>query len=167
MPRGVFKRKPQPIYERLIKRTIVDASGCWIWTGCIGFGGHGQIRESIANYSKSRLLMTHRVSWIHHRGDIPVGLFVLHKCDVPRCVNPSHLFLGTQRDNMDDMLNKERMPRGEAHYKCSLSDQDVEDIRLSTTKPRLLAEKYTVSRGYIYDIRRGARRRKAHLFHPT
>ena len=82
----------------------VDKSGeCWLWQGatycrmhygCLGIGG--------------RTTRAHRFSWELHNGPIPDGLCVLHRCDVPRCVNPDHLFLGTKLDNMKDRTAKGR-----------------------------------------------------------
>ena len=64
--------------------------------------GYGMFRIKRESY------LAHRYSWTLHRGPIPVGLWVLHRCDVPACVNPGHLFLGTHQDNMDDMKRKGR-----------------------------------------------------------
>lgn len=76
-------------------------SGCWLWIANANRTGYGCLSDS-----KQRL--AHRISWEIHRGPIPEGLYVLHKCDVPICVNPEHLFLGTHQDNMDDMVRKGR-----------------------------------------------------------
>jgi len=75
----------------------------------------------------------HRVSWRLFRGEIPEGLNVCHRCDVPRCVNPEHLFLGTQQDNIADMMAKgrqQRVPRpGEANTQAKITEGDVRAIR--------------------------------------
>lgn len=75
---------------------------CWLWTGCTNGIGYGLIRIDTKLYS------THRFSYELHFGKIPVGIHVLHSCDNPLCVNPEHLFLGNQKDNMRDMMNKGR-----------------------------------------------------------
>ncbi|MCK9416834.1 HNH endonuclease [Candidatus Dojkabacteria bacterium] len=80
---------------------------CWEWLAAKTNGGYGQI---------CGLGLTHRVSYKFFVGPIPKGLFVLHKCDNPSCVNPNHLFLGTQRDNMQDMSKKDRSLKGEKNY---------------------------------------------------
>lgn len=72
-------------------------SGCWLWTGNLTHG--------YAALGKKRI---HRLMWEREHGPIPQGLYVCHKCDVPLCVNPSHLFLGTQKDNIQDMIQKGR-----------------------------------------------------------
>lgn len=76
--------------------------GCWRWTG--GLDGSGYGRWSIDGKYRSM----HRVAWTAFRGPIPVGLHVLHKCDVRNCLNPDHLFLGTNLDNTYDMHRKGR-----------------------------------------------------------
>lgn len=75
---------------------------CWLWTGATTKKGYGQLRV------KGRIILSHRIAWELFYSFIPDGLKVLHTCDNPPCVNPSHLFLGTQLDNMQDMVAKGR-----------------------------------------------------------
>ena len=82
-----------------------DMSGCWIWTGSLNTGGYGQIKQARSN----KKILAHRLSYQINRGPIPDGAVVLHKCDNTRCVNPDHLFLGTQSDNMLDAMRKGRL----------------------------------------------------------
>lgn len=89
--------------DRFWAKTIPEPNtGCWLWMGSTWGGGYGQVRIN------RRTRFAHRVAWEVSNGPIPNGLFVLHRCDNPPCVNPAHLFLGTHQDNMDDMMRKGR-----------------------------------------------------------
>lgn len=93
--------------ESLVRRfwkKVSKTKGCWLWTGHTIRGGYGVMRYTSSN----RATTAHRISYEIHVGPIPDGMFVLHRCDVPACVNPAHLFLGTQFDNMRDMVAKGR-----------------------------------------------------------
>lgn len=78
-------------------------TGCWLWVKCKLSFGYGQLRVS-----GSRIL-AHRYAYTLYIGPIPEGMLILHKCDVPNCVNPEHLFLGTTQDNTADMMVKNRV----------------------------------------------------------
>lgn len=94
-----------------------SASGCWLWTAGADANGYGQIRYL------GRQEGAHRVAWMLANGPIPRGVSVLHRCDVPRCVNVAHLFLGTQKENVRDCAAKLR------HGRAKLSPDDVRAIR--------------------------------------
>jgi len=82
---------------------------------------------------------------------------VLHDCDVCKCVNPDHLFLGTQQDNMidRDQKGRNRQPKGENHSRAKVSDTQVAEIRSSSLSRKALAGLYNLSPGHIYQIRKG------------
>jgi len=93
------------VLQRIKRRTIRDPSGCWIWMGAISMG-YGRI--TISSNGSKKVKGVHRVMWELTNGPIPKGIFVLHTCDIRHCINPNHLFLGTQLDNMQDMIKKGR-----------------------------------------------------------
>lgn len=146
---------------------IYKTPTCWLWIGAIRGGDckYGNIRMG-----KKRIL-AHRLSWEIHFGKIPINKLVLHKCDNPACVNPEHLFIGTQLDNIQDRVSKDRSAKGKTH-KCfvhpelvyrgeschfsRLTEKDVKEIRrkyiprkYSTYK---LAKEYNVTATCIYAI---------------
>src|SRR6185369_2192030 len=85
----------------------VPEAGCWLWLGTIKAKGYGGF-----TVVKGESQRAHRVSWIITHGKIPEGMCVLHKCDTRSCVNPDHLFLGTNDDNVKDRGKKDRTARG-------------------------------------------------------
>lgn len=113
------------------KFTPEPMSGCWLWTAALDHNGYGLIGSGGKHGTN---LQAHRVSWELHCGPIPDGQCVLHRCDTPSCVNPDHLFLGTQIENLLDMTQKGRrapMPvtDGEANGRAKLTEADVFKIR--------------------------------------
>lgn len=135
-------------------------SGCWNWIGSKNRDGYGQIRVERSGFNG--YFRAHRVSWIYHHGEIPDGLCVLHRCDNPGCVNPEHLFLGTQADNMRDRNAKGRLPheklRGSSNGRALLNEADVAEIRrLSADGARQadIARRFGIAKATVYCILRG------------
>jgi hypothetical protein len=105
--------------------TKVDKSGeCWIWTGAKNQKGYGNL------VFEGEYARPHRVVYEHEIGPIPPGMHVLHRCDNPSCVNPEHLFLGTNLDNRHDMFAKGRHPHGPTHGNAKLSWGAVHEARV-------------------------------------
>ena len=134
------------------KVSVCDPDACWEWKAQKYKNGYGIFKVN----NKRR--MSHRFCWELHFGTIPQGLCVLHKCDNPSCVNPNHLFLGTQLDNIADMNNKGRHgdTRGEKSGMSKLTKEDVDCIRFvysnGDATQRSLARDFGVSHHAVYLI---------------
>lgn len=132
---------------------VKKTNGCWDWTASRA-NGYGLF------WFNGQYVKAHRFSWEMHIGRIPKGMLVCHRCDNPGCVNPAHLFLGTQKDNMQDALKKGRTIKmhGEKCGKSKLTEKEVLLIRREY-KPysrnnnlRTLAEKHDTHQANIRDI---------------
>lgn len=129
--KGKFcSRKCQRIYRNdpsILRKRFFDlvqiTDGCHLWTGRLS-GGYG----TICGGAKGPLL-AHRLAYEYAIGPIPDGLLVCHTCDNPPCVNPAHLFVGTNDDNMADMARKGRQAKGEKSGMAKLTEEDVVNIR--------------------------------------
>lgn len=128
----------------------VDVKGedeCWEWKKCKDKDGYGQYQINKKKY------LSHRISWILENGDIPKKMCICHKCDNPSCVNPNHLFLGTNKNNSEDMTNKNRQAKGENQGLHKLTEKQILEIRLKYIPYKYtqqkLAEEYNISRSLI------------------
>lgn len=164
-PAIVSAKKQRAFWKRV---RIVEGS-CWMWIGAISRDGYGHVRFN------GRQTSPHRISWMIHNGPIPEGIFCCHHCDVRACVNPSHLFLGTPKDNMVDKATKgrcnaakgdrsgartrpDRLARGETNPQAKLTAEKVTAIRLRHAQGgisgRALAKQHGVSPDVISCILR-------------
>ncbi len=138
---------------------VIKTNYCWLWQGSLT-KGYGQIKLQALDEIKP-----HRVSWVLAHGKIPKGIKVLHSCDVRNCVNPSHLFLGTTLDNINDKISKGRHKgwklhsgahRGEKNSRTKLTDEKVQEIRFryanGETNQSKLAKEYKVGQAQIWRI---------------
>lgn len=153
--KGIMDRRPYglPLQACLDRKTDKKSSntGCWIWTGTKINRGYGSMLW------ERRYHLTHRLAWMSTKGNIPKGLQVLHHCDVKACVNPDHLFVGTQKQNMADMDEKGRRRNGpspgEKNGIAKLTARRVRQARSSDKPHRFFAEKFGVSIALISLVR--------------
>jgi hypothetical protein len=149
------------LLRHLPNRVAPSGDGCWIWTGAVQGFGYGSV--TFNDGVKRRMRPVHRLVYELCVGPITDGKNVLHRCDVPRCCRPDHLFLGTQRENVHDCLSKERhrtrsSPANEANPNAKLTADDVRDIRRkarSGTPLVQLQRDYRLSRAGVSRIVNG------------
>lgn len=144
---GRRRRSEDPVDLRFLRsRTEADPeTGCWNWTGSL-VDGYAHLTEN------RKGVYAHRRMWSLAYGPIPQGLWVLHRCDNPRCINPDHLFLGTNNDNVQDMVRKGR--NHNAGQPRKLNAEQVKEIRESTKMCSELANQFGVSESNIRWIRK-------------
>lgn len=140
----------KPIEDRIVER-LKSSGDCLLWSGAVDTSGYGLIRYM------GKLHKAHRLSYMLSKGKIPEGMLVCHKCDVPLCCNPDHLFLGTMQDNMDDREAKGRGVRkeGEAHGMSKLTADTVREARERFSKGEsayLLAKCYGVAHSSMWKV---------------
>ncbi len=152
---------PQDYRRVVVERVwskIVRNEGCWIWQGTYSSYGYGTLNVRFAS-RKSLHRYAHRLVYEIMYGSIPPGMFVCHTCDNPPCCNPDHLFLGTCRDNVDDMVNKGRQRRGSQAANSVLSEEQVEAVRKRYSEGGItqikLAEQYGVTQRHISGVING------------
>lgn len=136
MQTGVLARS---LNEQFIRKVSIpeNRDACWMWTGLLSTAGYGKFAETTA----------HRFSYRMFKGEIEDGLFVCHQCDVPACVNPSHLWLGTPKQNSEDRNQKGRQAKQD-RIRPSISVEDaiaLRDLLLLGWKQKDAAAKYGVS----------------------
>lgn len=154
--------------ERFGSRFQVDKeTGCWNWDGPKTPKGYGRIAgvviDGVRYTEPERAMLAHRASWLLYCGPIPKGegahgTVVMHKCDNPACVNPHHLALGTQADNVRDMIQKGRKvsgtPSGVEHWRSKFkSQEDIDLICATKGRTKELAERFGVDVCTIKRIR--------------
>ncbi len=153
------------VFQRFMRFIINDNNKCWEWIGPKLPQGYGLFGFP------SGMKRAHRISWMFFKGEIPKGLFVCHKCDNTSCVNPDHLFIGTQIDNWRDAINKGRnyklppfkwaeIMKIKKHHWQKLNKEDIPLIKERLIKgegQRIIAEDYNVTTDTIGKIFRGER----------
>jgi len=144
-----------PFKERFLEK--VQKAGddeCWTWTGAsYKFTNRNYIQGHIRD-DNGKTTTPSRAAWVIFRGEIPTGLHILHKCDNPLCVNPNHLFLGTNSDNIADRVRKGRSTLGEKDGYSKLTRDQVISIQKTTGSAAPIAKEYGISTTHVCLIRR-------------
>ena len=138
--------------EKLLSNYIPEPnSGCWLWTGGTNSYGYGRVCHH------SKVMVASRAAYAVFRGAIPDGGSILHRCDTPSCINPDHLFVGTQADNMRDMAAKKRQRprRGRQNPNAKLCEEAVRQIRAQRNEGltyRAIAEFFGVTEQTVFAV---------------
>lgn len=147
---------------RLVDRYVEPEpnSGCWLWAGPRDVYGYGRIMVGSYPYRRGRPTLAHRVVYSVLVGAVPKDLCVCHRCDVPCCVNPSHLFVGTRIDNNRDRASKGRNGdhKGERNGNSRLSLSDVAEIRRlrsAGVSYSVIAQRFRISRNHVWVVSSG------------
>jgi hypothetical protein len=140
------------IHERLLsKMDIIDK--CWNWTGSKNGNGYGVV------IMDGKSVLAHRASYETYRGPIPENLIIRHRCDNPLCCNPNHLQVGTRQENMKDVDERGRRPKGSNHWKCKLTYEQLETIKYDTRKQVEIAAEYGITQAHVSLIKKDKARR--------
>ena len=143
------------VIARFYSRVVcLGSEDCWLWHGTThSTRGYGVF------FAGGRRYLAHRFSYMISVGEVRRGLCVCHRCDNPRCVNPRHLFLGTDQDNMSDMVAKGRSTRGENIHSAKLTTERAAEIKRAIVveewSPSAMAKRFGITRPLLYAIRSG------------
>jgi len=147
------------IADRLESRSIrIPECGCRLWLGAVTSEGYGHLK--VITPTRVAMVGTHRAAWECAYGPIPDGLHVLHRCDVRLCIEPTHLFLGTNFDNVADRVAKGRGHdvAGERNPFAKFTDAQIAAMRADARKTSVIADEFGTSSAYVRQIKRAERR---------
>jgi len=144
----------ESIRQKIIKNIKVNENGCWIWQKPIQPTGYGKTTYKLKSVD------CHRVSWIVFKGKIQKGKIICHFCDIRSCCNPSHLWVGTHKENTRDMMNKKKVFdfKGEKNNQAILKEKDIIEIRKLLSlgiKQCVIANMFNIDPSNISNIKNG------------
>lgn len=149
--RSIHRKNYQSDMKAKLIGKIKKINGCWEWQGSRNKKGYGHLSY------KRKVELAHRISWLMFKGKIPNDMKVCHKCDNPPCINPSHLFLGSQKENVKDMFQKKRkIHEGINHPGAKLTNENIKEIRKLLREGKTqqyIADKYNISNGHVGSIK--------------
>lgn len=128
---------------------VRKTTGCWLWTASKYAAGYGMFNLD------GKPEGSHRIAYRLRKGPIPEGMYVLHRCDNRACVRPAHLFLGTAKDNMDDMTRKGRRYSGDGHHAAKINWVIAQEIRRRVANgelQKIVAQQLWVSKGIVSEV---------------
>lgn len=141
------------LWQQIEDRSIpVPFAGCLIWLGPVRRNGYGAIYDP----ERKKTVIAHRAAYEANKGPIPAGLLVCHSCDTPSCVNPDHLFVGTVKDNSDDMVRKSRSRKGHFPYNTVLPKETVIAIFNDTRSRKEICAIFDVAQSTVAQIKNGS-----------
>lgn len=157
-----------PVQERFWKYverpdswpSLDSTKPCWDWTGTVGKHGYGVLSLPDKSGPTTKTVTAHRLSYEMHCGPIPPGMHVCHHCDNQRCVNPSHFFLGTAKENQADCAAKGRTAWGEKNANAKLTRlivTEIRGLRASGITQQAVAQRYGIARQTVGDLWNGRR----------
>lgn len=146
-----------------VMQFVLKTDNCWLWQGTLDRNGYGIFRVG-GHRTVSR--MAHKLVYVIHKGEIPAGKVLMHSCDNPQCVNPHHLTPGTQKENIQDAIQKGRMLVGEKNGQCKLTDEQVREIyqlaHSGNYTQKEIGKMFGVSQVIVSQIKTQARRKTSH-----
>ncbi len=139
------------IKDRLERNSIPEPNtGCWLWTSCVDHGGYGYLHN---RQGRPKNLKAHRLAYEQFIGPIPEGAYVCHSCDVPSCINPRHLWLGTHEENQKDRIRKGRSAKGSDFKRSRLNEELVKAIRMAVGSMRIIGLQFGLSPQTVHEVR--------------